>query len=424
MVIKIPEGIYTMKNKKAIISINAPLYRRSRKKKKIEILNELVNVLQLNRKYVSFLLRNSGKKIYRGNTTIVADPKSSLIHKRGRKKVYTEDVIKPLVEIWKLSGYLSSVHLIAFIDANKEDIVKHKSFSNITPSIKENLFKLSHATIDRILKPYRERFKIKKNYRSRSYISHIKKSVPIEAFYDKPKSNETFGYLEMDLVFHSGGDYKGEFNYTLTVTDIFSGWTQLRAIKNKARIWTKEALSDILSTLPFKAKYLHNDNGSEFLNSHIEDFVKSYPLIWTRSRPFKKNDSPYIESKNWSYVRAYTGYRRYDTEEEFKILKELNILISIKHNFFIPTMKIESKVRDDKSKKVHKTYSTKTPYQRLIESDYLSEEEKEKLREKRESFDYFEICEKIKKLLIKLDKAYQKKYILQRSRELEYINKF
>ncbi len=87
-------------------------------------------------------------------------------------------------------------------------------------------------------------------------------------------------------------------------------------------------------------------------------------------------------------------------------------------------MKIESKVRGDKSKKVHKIYSTKTPYQRLIESDYLSEEEKEKLREKRESFDYFEICEKIKKLLIKLDKAYQKKYILQRSREHEYINKF
>jgi len=58
----------------------------------------------MNRKYISFLLRNSGKKLYRGKTIIVADLKSSLLYKRGRKKVYTKDVIRPLVEIWKLSG--------------------------------------------------------------------------------------------------------------------------------------------------------------------------------------------------------------------------------------------------------------------------------------------------------------------------------
>ena len=422
MVINIPKGIYTMEDRKAIISANAPLYRRSRKKIKSNLLNELVNVLKMNRKYISFLLRNSGKKLYRGKTIIVADLKSSLLYKRGRKKVYTKDVIRPLVEIWKLSGYLSSVHLVAFISVNREALMKSEVLLNLSNSTQEKLFKLSHATIDRILKPYREKFKIKRNYRSRSHISHIKKSVPISAFYDKPK--EVFGYLEMDLVFHNGGDYKGEFNYTLTVTDIFSGWTELRAIKNKARVWTKEALSDILSTLPFKAIYLHCDNGSEFLNSHVENFVRNYPLIWTRSRPFKKNDSPFIESKNWSYVRTYTGYRRYDTEEELEVLKELNILISIKHNFFIPTMKIESKVKDDKSRKVHKTYSIKTPYQRLIESKYLSDKEKERLKIRKESLNYFEVCEKIKKLLIKLDKCYRNKYILKRSREHEYLNEF
>jgi len=238
MVINIPKGIYTMEDRKAIISANAPLYRRSRKKIKSNLLNELVNVLKMNRKYISFLLRNSGKKLYRGKTTIVADPKSSLLYKRGRKKVYTKDVIRPLVESWKLSGYLSSVHLVAFIEANREALMKSEVLLNLSNSTQEKLFKLSHATIDRILKPYREKFKIKRNYRSRSHISHIKKSVPISAFYDKPK--EVFGYLEMDLVFHNGGDYKGEFNYTLTVTDIFSGWTELRAIKNKARVWTKE----------------------------------------------------------------------------------------------------------------------------------------------------------------------------------------
>jgi len=223
--LNIPKGIYTMENRKAIISVNTPLYRRSRKKIKSNLLSELVLVLKMNRKYISFLLRNSGKKLYRGKITIIADSKSSFLHRRGRKKVYTKDVIKPLVEIWRLSGYLSSVHLVAFIKANKEALLKSETLIGFSTSTQEKLFKLSHATIDRILKPYREKFKIKRDYRSHSYISHIKKSVPISAFYDKPK--EVFGYLEMDLVFHNGGDYKGEFNYTLTVTEINSGWTPL-----------------------------------------------------------------------------------------------------------------------------------------------------------------------------------------------------
>ena len=73
-------------------------------------------------------------------------------------------------------------------------------------------------------------------------------------------------------------------------------------------------------------------------------FCRANGIEFTKSRPYKKNNAPYVESKNWTMVRQYTGWRRYDTEKEYQILKKLTRLITLRHNLFIPQMKIiESK---------------------------------------------------------------------------------
>ena len=43
------------------------------------------------------------------------------------------------------------------------------------------------------------------------------------------------GFVEIDLVGYEGGNAIGEHVYTLTVTDIATGWTENRSVPNKAR---------------------------------------------------------------------------------------------------------------------------------------------------------------------------------------------
>jgi len=412
----IPQGVYTMAAKMSIVSENAPKYRRSRKKMKSQLLDELSSILHYNRKYLSFLLRNAGREVFTlEGIHFFADPKASLLSRRGRKKIYTSEILPYLVLIWELAGCISSVHLAAFIKFNQDIIFTHPKLKHIPPQMKQKLLTISHATIDRLLKPVREKRKLNGRYKPNPHSSSIKKSIPIQPHYQKPK--DAFGYLEFDLVHHCGESSGGEFAYTLTATEITTGWTELRTIKNKAQVWTVAALEDIVSFVPFKVTAFHSDNGSEFINAHLAKFARKLGVPFTRSRTYHKNDAPYAESKNWTMVRAYTGYRRYDTEEETLILQETTKLISLKHNLYIPTMKIVSKRWFKEScgrgRKAHKSYTTETPYYRLMTSDRLTEEEKQRLTELRNSTDFFKLSQHIEKLQTNLDRAYHKKYHLR-----------
>ncbi|WP_460180787.1 DDE-type integrase/transposase/recombinase [Thermodesulfovibrio sp. TK110] len=295
-----------MKNKLVIILNNAELYRKANKKQKSQLLKELSLILHMNKQYISSLLRNSGKKLIRkSRTVVIADPTLSCVSKRGRKKVYDDSVEKALRKIWRLTGYASSKHLVGFIRLNHEILFNHPEVRKyVNERIKALLLKISHSTVDRLLKPYRDRIKLKQKYRSNPFSSNLKKSIMVESWFDKPKQP---GYLEIDLVHHSGASGKGEFIYTLTATEVSTGWTELRPIKNKAMIWTVQALEEILKVMPVPVRAIHSDNGSEFINAHMERFCKERGIRFTRSRPYRKNDAPYVESKNWSMVRAYTG---------------------------------------------------------------------------------------------------------------------
>jgi len=73
------------------------------------------------------------------------------------------------------------------------------------------------------------------------------------------------GFVEIDLVGHEGGNAVGEHAYTLTVTDIATGWTENRSVPNKARKWVIAALADIAKVMPFPLLGIDSDNGSEFM---------------------------------------------------------------------------------------------------------------------------------------------------------------
>ena len=406
MVASIPKGVYTMKDRLVIINHNANSYRKASKKVKTKILTELSQILNRNRQYIGFLLRNSAKVVLRqGNLQILTDATLNKKSKRGRKKVYGKEVINALKKIWPLTGFASSKHLVAFIRLNQELLFSHSHIRDfITEKTKRLLLSISHATVDRILKPYRDSLKLKKRYRSNPFSSNLKRSIKVESWFDKPCES---GYIEIDLVHHSGASGKGEFIYTLTAVDISTGWTQLRALRNKAAVWTMAALKDIVNKMPIPVKKIHSDNGSEFINAHVQKFCALSGIQFSRSRPYRKNDAPYVESKNWSMVRAYVGWRRYDTEEELEVLDRLLNLISVRHNFFIPQMKIILKERQ--GGKVKKSYEIDIPINRVLSLDLIDESKKQRLIKIRESIDIVWLSEEIEGLTEALSIAYEKK---------------
>lgn len=173
------------------------------------------------------------------------------------------------------------------------------------------------------------------------------------------------GFVEIDLVGHEDGNPRGEFAQTLTVTDIATGWTETRAVRNKAQKCVFAALKEIRSALPFPLLGIDSDNGAEFINDHLLRYCTTKEITFTRSRPGNKNDGAHVEQTNWTVVRHAVGYARYDTPTELAALNECYELLRLERNFFAPQQKLVSKTRD--GAKVTKRYDTaQTPYQRLL----------------------------------------------------------
>ena len=97
------------------------------------------------------------------------------------------------------------------------------------------------------------------------------------------------------------------------------------------------------------------------------------------SRPLHKNDNCFVEQKNYSVVRRFVGYARYDTEAELVVFNELYALLSPYVNFFLPSQKLQQKIRQ--GSQVTKRYDrAQTPYRRLLDSAQLSKRAKAELR--------------------------------------------
>ena len=175
------------------------------------------------------------------------------------------------------------------------------------------------------------------------------------------------GFVEIDLVGHEGGNSSGEFCFTLTltVTDIATGWTVNRSVRNKAQRWVFEALTYIIARFPFPILGIDSDNGSEFINGQLLRFCIERKITFTRSRPGNKNDGAHVEQKNWARVRELVGYYRYDTPAELAKLNEIWELDAVFTNYLLPQQKLIFKQRH--GAKVTKKHDTATtPHQRAV----------------------------------------------------------
>ena len=156
----------------------------------------------------------------------------------------------------------------------------------------------------------------------------------------------------MDFVVHCGASVLSlPYANTLSVTEISSGWWEGEAIMSRSQEHSFWALKEIRGRTSFDWKGIDSDNGPEFINQLLYKYCQREKLEFTRSRENKKNDSAYIEQKNWTHVRKVFGYLRYDTYEELAGMNDLyHNELRLYKNFFQPVMKLKSKERVEVAK--------------------------------------------------------------------------
>lgn len=336
-------------------------YKDANRAEKVKILDEFCAVCTYNRKYAIRLLK-----------------KGPVPHKQksGPKPTYNEaTVIEPLKRIWFASDQACSRRLKEIIRLWLPSY--ESTYGSLQQEIKDKLSSISHATIDRLLQPVRAGYKIKGHCTTKPG-SLLKSHIPIQfSHWDIQKP----GYLEADTVAHCGDNIAGNFAWSLTVTDICTGWTENRAMWNKDSGPVYERISDIEATLPFETLSFDCDNGLEFINHALHDYFtkREKPVLFTRSRPYKKNDNAHVEQKNWTHVRNLFGYDRLDNKYIVALMNDLyRKEWGLFQNHFMPVMKLQHKERI--GAKYKKTYDTpKTPYHRVLESNYVADTTKEKL---------------------------------------------
>lgn len=359
-------------------------YKAANKHEKGLILKELCESSGFHRKHAIRLLNAIPKK------------QSCQIIK-GRPCLYTEKLyLEPLKRIWLLSDQLCGKRLKMALPLWLP--YYGQAYERLEHSVYKGLLAMSSSTIDRLLAS--SRIKCKRSMCGTKPGSILKKHIAIKTDqWDVEKP----GFLEADTVAHCGTSLSGSFVWSLTMTDINSGWTELRAVWNKGATGVVMQIENIEQCLPFAILGFDCDNGSEFLNWHLMRYFSndqgSHRIEFTRSRPYHSDDNAHVEQKNWTHVRQLFGYERFDNQAVVELMNDLyKNEISLLNNYFLPNFKLIKKERVE-SKIIKKHDVPATPYQRLMLSKHVTEEKKQELTEIYNQLNPFELKKTIQKKL-------------------------
>lgn len=370
-------------------------YHRSSTEDKTHILNEFTQVCGYHRKYALRLLN-------------APPPSGKSKQRKKRDYVYNTTVISVLEAIWEASGYLWSQRLKAALPLW---LPWAKKRFNLTPQCEKSLLSISPATIDRRLKPYKLRIK-KKIYGTTRPGTLLKHHIPIKT---DSWDVTTPGFLEVDLVSHSGSSADGEFIHTLDCVDIHTTWSERRAVLGKGQTMVVQSFEEIKGALPFTLKGIDSDNDSSFINYHLYALCDKHNIQFTRGRPYKKDDNAHIEQKNWTHVRKIFGYVRYDSQDALHAMNDLyRDELRWFQNLFQPSVKLLKKVRV--GSRLTRVYDApKTPFQRVCECQEVDLEKVSQLKTLLHSLDPFKLSLKIEEKLDRIHQMADKPGIFQRT---------
>jgi hypothetical protein len=327
-------------------------YLKASKAEKRRILDEFTANTGYHRKYAIRVLKHGYKR---------------RLHKpKGRKAIYRGEVVAVLEQIWEIYGRICSKRLHPYLPEGIK-VLERCGELQLAPETRSLLLQMSRSSIDRCLAPVR--FQQSHGRSTTKPGTLLKRQIPVRTFADWTEDKP--GFLEIDCVAHCGEDVSGQFLYTLTCTDLCTGWTETLALPRRSQEAVCRTIQSMRQDLPFALLGIDSDNGGEFINDLLLRYCITEQITFTRSRPFQKNDQAHVEQKNWSVVRRLIGYDRLEGDEQFALLQSIYQDWRLYVNFFQPVLKLSSKERIG-NKLLRRYDSARTPYQRLLERDEIS----------------------------------------------------
>jgi len=302
----------------------------------------------------------------------------------GRPVKYEPSLLVPwLRPIWQATDYACGQRLVAMLP---EWIPAYEQHERRMPGeVREKLLLASGRTLDRLLEPLRAQGTGRSLTRPGTL---LRQQIPIRgSVWEEGKA----GWLEVDTVALCGGSVAGEFVWMVDGVDYATTWVEVRAMWGRGQSGTLSALQDVEASLPFSLLGLDSDNGGEFINYHVLNWLQKRPrpAFMTRSRPYKKDDNAHVEQKNWTHIRQCFGYERHDNPE---VVEPINALVKGAYgqllNYFHASLKLERKER--KAGRVQRIYgAAQTPLARVLASAEVTTHTKQQLRQHKAALNPF-----------------------------------
>ncbi len=238
-----------------------------------------------------------------------------------------------------------------------------KRHGPLAAALRRQVLGASAATLDRLLAPCRVALGSRGRCGTRPG-TLLRSQIPIRTEHWDVSGP---GFLEADTVAHCGQSMAGEFCWSITVTDVYTQWTETRAVPNRGQAAVAARIAQVEESLPFPILGFDTDNGGEFLNWHLLAYFgkRPAPVRFTRSRPYRKNDNARVEQKNWTHVRQLVGYGRLEGERSAELLDALyRREWSYFRNFFCPVMKhLRTEIKGSRKRRIYDQPAT--PFARL-----------------------------------------------------------
>jgi hypothetical protein len=215
-----------------LIAAIAGRYSQADRRERGRILDEFTAITGFHRKHAMRLLR-------------AGQPKRRSGPRPGRR-IYEDAAREALIVLWEASDRICGKRLRPLVPVLVEAMERHGHL-RLAPEVRISLLAMSAATIDRALRDVRQQ-PGRSTRRKAPASAAIRRSVPVRTFdgWDNPPP----GFVEADLVAHSGPVAKGSFVQTLVLTDIATGWTECAPLLVREQRLLTEVLSEMRKLMP------------------------------------------------------------------------------------------------------------------------------------------------------------------------------
>lgn len=364
-------------------------YARAGLEHKSKIINQVVELFGYHRKAAMRALRHP--KPAPGTVAL------------GRPRLYEPaQLLLPLKTIWLCANQPCGKLLVAGLPLW---VPAYEAFHrSLKSDVREQLLGASAATLDRLLAPVRAHYR--KARSSTRPGSLLREQIPVRG--NLWEENQP-GYFELDTVALCGGRLDDRHAWALNATDICTTWFAARALENRGEAATLREIKDLEASLPFAILGADTDNGGEFLNWHLWRYwqERPRPVALTRARPYHKNDNAHIEQKNYTRIRHWLGYERYDNPAVVPLLNALckgplHQLL----NYFCPTLKLKEKRREG-SRIVRVYDEAQTPLARVLASTRVAGQAKRQLQRELHTLNPFALRQEIEQQTKQIERVRQ-----------------